>query len=132
MPSVRTYSGRSGAVAVTRGKLPVDVLAAFLSVRDEADLIASARRYAGLLGFDHFIYGVKVIQPFAPPKLHVCNGYPLRWRQRYDANRYVEVDPTVEHCLRSTIPLIWEDSLFEGRAREMWEEARAHGLQYSL
>jgi DNA-binding CsgD family transcriptional regulator len=117
---------------MTLGKLPIDVLSAFLSVESEAQLLACVERYARQLGFDHFVYGVQVVQPLADPRQHICNGYPERWRRRYDENRYAQVDPTVLHCLQSTIPLVWSDSLFQGQARTLWEEAKAYGLQYGL
>ncbi|HEX7635622.1 MAG TPA: autoinducer binding domain-containing protein, partial [Noviherbaspirillum sp.] len=41
---------------------------------------------------------------------------------------YLQVDPTVQHALKSTLPVVWSNELFEP-AQEMWEEARSHGLR---
>jgi LuxR family quorum-sensing transcriptional regulator LasR len=105
---------------------------AFVNAADESALIESTRRFAKRFGFDHFIYGVRISQPFTKSIEHICNGYPEDWIAQYNSNRYVELDPTIRHCLRSTFPLIWTDDLFEGPARVLWEEARAHGLSYGL
>jgi LuxR family quorum-sensing transcriptional regulator LasR len=115
-----------------REQYSLDALEAFLNAPDESALIECTRRYARQLGFDYFVYGVQIVQPFAKPQQHICNGYPETWRVRYDANRYVEIDPTVQHCIRSTIPLLWTDDVFIGPAKALWEEARAHGLNYGL
>jgi LuxR family quorum-sensing transcriptional regulator LasR len=115
-----------------RESCSIDSFDAFVNAADEPALIECTQRFAKQLGFDHFIYGVQIAQPFTKPKQHICNGYPTSWRAQYDSNRYVEIDPTVRHCIRSTFPVVWTDDLFSGPARVLWEEARMHGLNYGL
>jgi DNA-binding CsgD family transcriptional regulator len=57
------------------------------------------------------------------------NNYSNGWRQQYSERGYMQVDPTVQHAFKSSLPLVWSNTLFEP-AQEMWEEARGHGLQY--
>jgi LuxR family transcriptional regulator len=57
------------------------------------------------------------------------NNYPTEWQGQYARENYLAVDPTVQHGLRSPLPVIWTDDFFSG-ARPFWEEARMHGLRY--
>jgi LuxR family transcriptional regulator, quorum-sensing system regulator LasR len=57
------------------------------------------------------------------------SNYASSWRQTYDEQAFVRIDPTVRHCLRQTAPLVWSSSAFTDRGQKaMYEEARRHGL----
>jgi LuxR family quorum-sensing system transcriptional regulator SolR len=56
------------------------------------------------------------------------NNYPQAWQQRYQAEQYLRIDPTVAHGMTSTRPMLWSEALFAS-SRPLWEDARAHGLQ---
>jgi LuxR family quorum-sensing transcriptional regulator LasR len=57
-------------------------------------------------------------------------NYPRQWRERYEAERLAYVDPTVSHCLSSTLPLVWQAETFRSPAqRAMYEEACSHGIR---
>jgi len=50
-------------------------------------------------------------------------NYPRKWRERYEAERLAYVDPTVTHCLSTTLPLVWQADTFRSPAqRAMYEE----------
>jgi LuxR family quorum-sensing system transcriptional regulator SolR len=87
-------------------------------------------RLAGLafdLGFDHFAYGVRQPMHLSQPRVVMMNNYPDTWQQRYAEESYFLIDPTVKHGLKSTMPLVWTEQLFQPE-RAFWEEARAYGL----
>jgi len=67
--------------------------------------------------------------PLATPKTVMFNNYPTAWQAQYEAKNYVEIDPTVQHAMRSSLPILWTDDLFSP-AQELWEEARSFGLRY--
>lgn len=56
------------------------------------------------------------------------SNYSPQWQRCYNERGYLRIDPTVQHALKSTLPVVWSNRLFDS-AREMWEEARGHGLQ---
>jgi LuxR family quorum-sensing transcriptional regulator LasR len=61
------------------------------------------------------------------------SNYSQQWRSKYDASNFAYVDPTVIHCVVSSIPLIWEPSIFASeKQKEMYEEACAYGLRSGL
>jgi len=81
------------------------------------------------LGFDHCAYGVRPPLPVSRQRIVMFNTYPTEWRERYAKQNYLAVDPTVQHGLRSALPVVWSEEFF-ANAREFWEEARAFNLRY--
>jgi LuxR family quorum-sensing transcriptional regulator LasR len=60
----------------------------------------------------------------------LTSNYPIEWRNTYDSKQFHYVDPTVSHCLRSTLPIVWKPSLFHGeRQGAMYEQAAGYGLR---
>lgn len=81
------------------------------------------------LGFDYCSYGIRMPLPISAPRTEVFDNYPTGWRTCYQAQSYLAVDPTVAQGGRSVLPFIWSDELFAS-ARDLWEDARAYGLEY--
>lgn len=79
------------------------------------------------LGFDYCAYGLRVAFPLTNPKIVMFNNYPSVWQTEYQNKNYLAVDPTVRHGTSSLLPIVWSDDLFSP-ARDLWEEARSHGL----
>jgi LuxR family transcriptional regulator, quorum-sensing system regulator LasR len=81
-------------------------------------------------GFDQVLYGMV---PSRHAKLEIAflvSNYASTWRDKYDADRLAYVDPTVSHCLASSLPIVWEPEAFRGVAqRGLYEEACAHGIR---
>jgi DNA-binding CsgD family transcriptional regulator len=65
--------------------------------------------------------------PVSRPRVAMFNNYSPKWQQCYEARDYLRVDPTVQHALKSNLPVVWSNHLF-GQAHDMWEDARGHGL----
>lgn len=59
-------------------------------------------------GFDLFIYGARFPTSFVNPHFVFISGYPKEWRDRYTANSYMVIDPTVQYCAQNIIPLQWD------------------------
>lgn len=87
-------------------------------------LVSEAQR----LGFDFFAYGIRIPFPVSRPEIITVNNYPRQWQLIYKNNNYFSIDPTVQHCLRSPLPIIWSDEVFS-ETRELWEGARSFGLR---
>jgi LuxR family transcriptional regulator, quorum-sensing system regulator LasR len=89
-------------------------------------LVALARS----LGFEQTLYGVIHSRHAQFERAFLQSNYSPEWRERYDSERLAYVDPTVTHCLASTLPIIWEPGTFstpEGHA--LYEEASSHGIR---
>ena len=105
-----------------------DQLQALLTIRSERQLMEEITAIARDLGFDYCAYGLRMPVPVSRPKVVMFSNYPPGWQARYWERGYFGVDPTVHHCLRSLMPIVWSDDVFAS-AQELWEDARSHGLQ---
>ena len=100
-----------------------------LSSSSAEDLFSQLAAMAKSLGFDYCAYGIRMPLPISQPRTEMFNNYPGIWQKCYQEQNYLAVDPTVVRASRSTMPFVWSDELFVS-ARDLWEDARAHGLEY--
>lgn len=80
------------------------------------------------LGFEYVAYGIRMPLPVAAPKTFMVNNYPEMWQRRYQEQNYLLSDPTIRAGMRSSLPFLWSEELFDP-ARDLWDDARAAGLQ---
>lgn len=106
-----------------------DQISALHAVEDENGRFQVIAGIAHELEFDFCAYGVRLPLPFSKPKTVMFNNYPMAWQETYQAKGYLDVDPTVQHGMCSSLPILWTDSLFAA-AREFWEDARSFGLNH--
>lgn len=101
-----------------------NLLAAAQTQGEVAGALSGAAR---ALGFDYWAYGLRTALPLSNPKTILVNNYPREWQDRYAAQNYLAIDPTVAHGCKSALPLAWSEALV-GNCPAFWEEASAHGL----
>lgn len=106
-----------------------DQINSLQSTQDVDDRFKMITSMAQDLGFEYCAYGVRLPLPFSQPKTVMFNNYPLAWQQNYQEKGYLAADPTVQHGMRSLLPVLWSDDLFVN-ARDLWEDARSFGLNY--
>ncbi len=90
---------------------------------------AHIAEHARELGFEFAVHGMRMPLPITRPLTTFHSNYPVAWLQRYQEQRYIEIDPTVAHGMRSSRPVVWSDAFFAG-APALWAEARAHGIHH--
>lgn len=82
--------------------------------------------------FEQFIYGASIPTSFVKPYLIIISGYPAEWRERYNDEQYIELDPTVVHCAHNHLPLNWSSipAVPEpgSQLQRFMDEARDFGL----
>jgi LuxR family quorum-sensing transcriptional regulator LasR len=89
-------------------------------------LFGIGRRY----GFEKVLFGMSGSRHARLENAFIQSNYPTAWRERYDAERYAYVDPTVTHCLASTLPIAWQADMFRSQTqRTLYEESCAHGIR---
>lgn len=103
-------------------------LHAFLSAQNETEFFASLSKAVKELGFDYCAYGMRKPLPFSNPKTFMLNNYAPAWQERYVAENYLSIDPTVAHGMKSVLPLVWSDKVFQD-CRHFWEDANSHGVR---
>ncbi len=100
-----------------------------LNCDSATDLFERIQLLAHELGFDYCAYGIRMPLPISAPKTEMFNNYPSGWQTSYKAKNYLAIDPTIALGNQTTLPFIWSDKLFSS-ARDLWEDARAHGLEH--
>lgn len=105
-----------------------DVLQAFQHCQDGEQVLQALQEAATWLGFDYCAYGLRTVLPSSSPRTLMVNNYPEAWRLRYRDADYLRADPTVLHCRRSHLPILWSNEVFE-RTPALWADARAVGLR---
>ncbi len=105
-------------------------LQVLLAEENEYRVFEKISEIAKNLGFDHCrLTGSRASLPVSRQRIMMFNTYPIDWRDRYDKQKYLAVDPTVQHGMRSLVPIVWTDDLF-ANARDFWEDARSHDLRF--
>lgn len=106
-----------------------DHLNALLSIKSENELFEEIAKMAKDMGFEYCAYGIQMPVPISRSTVALFNNYPVEWQEHYSEHGYLAVDPTVQHGLKDTLPIVWSHQIFES-SPELWEEARAHGLHF--
>jgi DNA-binding CsgD family transcriptional regulator len=107
--------------------------AAIESAPDIPEVGAACRRMAAALGFEHFIYGFRVPLSYTQPCQFILSGYPPAWREHYDRNRYLAIDPVIARALNSVLPFAWDDlDKADPAVARMFEEAAGFGLRHGF
>lgn len=105
-----------------------DFFNALLNLQSEQEAFNLITKIARSIGFEYCAYGIQMPVPVSQPKVAMFNNYSPEWQAHYQQSGYLHIDPTVQHALKSTFPVVWSHELFES-AQDMWEEARGHGLK---
>jgi LuxR family quorum-sensing transcriptional regulator LasR len=104
-----------------------------LALLDSPDQVDWSQRLFALgraHGFDRVLYGMVPSRHARLENAFVTSSYSPEWRERYDAERFAYVDPTVGHCLTSNLPIIWAPGTFNSPAqRGFYEEACGFGIR---
>ncbi len=87
-------------------------------------------------GFERFIYGARIPTSFTQPYMFIISSYPDEWRDRYTAENYIAIDPTVSYCARNILPLEWsllhQTEKDNQRVQKFMDEARDFGLNNGI
>lgn len=83
------------------------------------------------LGFDSFVYALRVPTNFSNAQVIMLDGYPEGWVKRYFEAAYYESDPVMAWCIREILPIRWSDLILKpGSAAEaMMLDAAEYGLR---
>jgi LuxR family quorum-sensing transcriptional regulator LasR len=101
-----------------------------LECKDAASWRQALLELTQSLGFEQALFAVVHSRHAQLEHAFVQSNYSAAWRDRYDAEHLAYVDPTVGHCLTSTLPFVWKPETFSTREeRALYEEASSHGIR---
>lgn len=107
----------------------LDCFMSLLGCQSVEGLHASTGCLARSMGFDHFLYGIRVNTSLIRPYQFVFSGYPEKWWQYYNVSGYQVYDPIVRHCVSHVTPIVWNKWVFApGGETRIMNEAREFGL----
>jgi DNA-binding CsgD family transcriptional regulator len=110
----------------------LDMLESLLDCTSVDELHASTKKLVHQLGYEHFIYVVRVNTSLAQPYQFVFSRYPNDWLTHYIDSRYQDIDPAFIHCIkeRRVTPIVWNKQTYaKPDAARMLGEAGEHGLR---
>lgn len=106
------------------------LLVRLLASKDANSWRSAMLDLASSLGFEQVMYAVVHSRHAQYENAFVQSNYAPEWRDRYDTERFAYVDPTVGHCLISTLPIVWEPEAFSTLGgRTLYEEACGYGMR---
>jgi DNA-binding CsgD family transcriptional regulator len=94
-------------------------------------LTERCRSQALTLGFDNFVYALRVPTHFSEARLIMLDGYPNGWVQRYFEQSHFSADPVMAHCANHLVPVQWSDlqAAPNSAAERVMNEAGEFGLR---
>lgn len=111
----------------------VELMQELLLVEDVQDWSFKVFAAAQELGFEQALYAILPNKYVPLEQAFLKSNYSDTWRTKYDQNRFGYIDPTVTHCLSSSVPLVWTDEIFKGdQAKEFYEEACSYGVRSGI
>lgn len=85
---------------------------------------------ASKYGFEQTLFAVLKSKYEPLENAFIRSNYSSTWRSTYDEKKLGYVDPTVNHCLTSSIPFVWTQAAFKKpHEKNMYEEAKGYGLR---
>ena len=111
----------------------VGLTAAIEAATDIAQVAAACRQVAQDLGFEHFIFGFRTPISLTRPCQFILSGYPRAWREHYDKNSYLAIDPVITRSLTTILPFDWDElDKSDPRIAQLFREAAEHGLRHGF
>lgn len=111
-----------------------DLMQTFTDAKSVDDISALCKKHSKALGFDNFIYALRVPTYFSDSKLVLIDGYPATWVDHYFERSYQSVDPVMAYCAKHIVPIQWQDlkPVTEGLSLRMMNEAGDFGLKSGI
>lgn len=107
-----------------------NLAASLLSIDKEDVWSKSLFEIGRKLGFDYCLIALVPHAGIPLAQAFLRSNYPGDWRDFYDSNELLHIDPTVNHALQNSTSLIWSPGLFKTRQQQsMYEEASHYGLR---
>lgn len=106
-----------------------ELTSAIEAAPDIPEVAAACRQVGQSLGFEHFIFGFRTPISLTHPCQFILSGYPRAWREQYDRNSYLAIDPVIGRSLTTILPFGWDElDKSDARVAQLFREAAEHGL----
>ena len=111
-----------------------DALQHFSTADNVEDITALCRLHCKQLGFDYFVYALRIPTQFTEARVIMLKGYPDAWLEHYWENGYAASDPAVIYCGKHIVPIEWHGLAFEKPSlnAQVMNEAADFGLKSGI
>ncbi|RZJ25748.1 MAG: LuxR family transcriptional regulator [Haliea sp.] len=82
-------------------------LQGFGAATDIGQVEALCRRHGAQMGFESFIYALRIPAHFTDSRVVMIQSYPQAWTSRYLERGYHRIDPVIAHCAGHVTPVAW-------------------------
>jgi LuxR family quorum-sensing transcriptional regulator LasR len=106
-----------------------DTMSRWFALESEADIFDELSCIAEAFELEYFLYGCVFGLGKQSNITRIISNYPKGWRDKYDKEKFILVDPVMIHCTNRLVPIGWNSlqKLSTDQSNFM-EEARAYGL----
>lgn len=98
------------------------------------EITAICRFHAQQLGFDNFIYALRIPTQFSESRIVMIKGYPDEWLSHYFESAFYDNDPVINYCSKALVPIQWHDLRIEkgSFSERIMNEATEFGLKTGI
>jgi len=92
------------------------------------------RFHSQQLGFDNFIYALRIPTQFSESRIVMIKGYPDEWLSHYFENAFYDNDPVIDYCSKALVPIQWHNLRIKENSLggRVMNEAAEFGLKTGL
>lgn len=102
--------------------------ASVLQSRSRDDFREEIVRFANELGFNTVSAMVVIDRTVGNSEFIVVDNAPAAYAEAFSNQTAARRDPVLQHCKRSSLPIIWNQATYTGKALgELWEEQARFG-----
>lgn len=94
-----------------------DALQRFEAANSIEEITGLCASHCRQLGFDFFVYALRIPSQFAEARVIMLKGYPDAWLDHYWENGYATDDPAVIYCSQNIIPIEWHALAYGPRSK---------------
>ena len=104
-----------------------------LSARSADELLAEAVRFARQLEFETVATTLVIDHFLGHPEFIALDNTPAGFRDVFDSLPAGQRDPVMQHCKRSSVPIVWNQDTYVAAERgEMWESQARFGFRTGI
>ena len=111
-----------------------DALQQFSTASSVEEITALCRSHCKQMGFDSFVYALRIPTQFTEARVIMLKGYLDAWLDHYWENGYAASDPAVIYCGKQIVPIEWHGLMYEKQSlnAQVMNEAADFGLKSGL
>lgn len=111
-----------------------DTLQGFLGAESVDEITQLCRAVSTSLGFEAFVYALRIPTRVSEARLIVINGYPESWIEHYFESDFNLHDPILDYCRKHVVPVAWHAPglVNSAESERVMNEATEFGLRFGV